>query len=115
MDVFRGIVKIKYGGEEARMNLVQEPRDNGSTEDEDFTSATETESSSESDHGEVDLVLTIRDPVDKDERDTNAPLVTAEGRSSLRRCPEASYHVTGSAKYVQLRRLSIDRCTATYV
>ncbi len=51
MDFFRGILKIKYGGEEARMNLVQEPRDNGSTEDEDFTSATETESSSESDHG----------------------------------------------------------------
>ncbi len=51
MDFFRGIVKIKYGGEEVRMNLFQEPRDNGITEDEDFTSATETESSSESDHG----------------------------------------------------------------
>ncbi len=54
MDFYRGVVKMKYGREEVKMNLGQEPRDNGSTEDEDFTSATETESGSESDHGDAD-------------------------------------------------------------
>ncbi len=75
MEFFRGIVKIKYGGEKVKMILVQEPRDNGSTEDEDFTSDTETESSTESDHRDVDLLLTIRDTVDNAERNANTPLV----------------------------------------
>ncbi len=50
-------------------------RRSGSTDDEDFTSATETESSSESGHGEIDLVLTIRNPVASYKKDTSVPLV----------------------------------------
>ncbi len=81
MDFFRGIVKIRYGGEEVRMNLVQEPRENGSTEDEDFTSATETESSSESDPGDVDLVLTIRNPPINDKEAPGFPLCGRRSRT----------------------------------
>ncbi len=92
MDFFRGIVKIKYGRQEDKMNLVKEPRVNGSTEDVDFTSATETESSYESDHGVIDLIRTNRDPFGNVEGNASTKVAHLDEE-----VPEASNCVVGSA------------------